>query len=73
MIMQHMLNLQPFQLILGQHFLRVKPCDLWIVIDHASFNGNCTLSKLLPRALEELVTGNIGTQLGVSLQKLGPR
>lgn len=23
-----------------QHFLRVKPCDLWIVIDHASFNGN---------------------------------
>lgn len=48
-----------------QHFLRVKPCDLWMVIDHASFNGNCTLSKLSPRVLEELVTGYIGTQLGV--------
>lgn len=46
-----------------QHFLRVKPCDLWIVSDHASFNGNCSLSKLLPRVLEELVTGNIGKNL----------
>ena len=23
-----------------QHLSRVKPWDLWIVIDHASFNGN---------------------------------
>ena len=37
-----------------QHFLRVKPCDLWIVIDHASFNGKRTLSKLLPRGLRNL-------------------
>ena len=52
--------------------LRVKPCDLWIVIDHASFNGNCTLSKLLPSESEGLVTGQIGTQFGEFLQKRGP-
>ena len=40
-----------------QHFLTVKPCDLWIVIDHASLNGNCIHFQLLPSELEELVTG----------------
>lgn len=55
-----------------QHLSRVKPWDLWIVIDHASFNGNRILCKLLPSEVEEFVTGQIGTQFGVSSQKLAP-
>ena len=55
-----------------QALLNVRPCDLWMVIDHASLNGNCCHSYADPKVSELLVTGTIGTHCGESVNMLGP-
>lgn len=45
-------------------FGRASPWLLCIVIAHASFNGNCCVSRNVSRDLEVIVTGGIGTHFG---------